>query len=67
MIKPERMNEVRKVINKDEINFKNNFFKTIKNYSFKNKGIDKILLINSFFEWGEQMALNQVLKKVIIS
>ena len=33
------------------------FYKTIQHYSFKNSGIDKILLINSWNEWGEQMAI----------
>jgi hypothetical protein len=58
MIKPDRTDEVRKFVNNEnELNFKKYFYKTIQHYSFKNSGIDKILLINSWNEWGEQMAI----------
>ena len=57
MFKPDRMNVARKFKNLDEKHYEKHFFKSLEHYSFKNKGIDRIYLFNSWNEWGEQMAI----------
>lgn len=57
MIKPKKKNAIRKFINYNEELYEKYFYNTIQHYSIKNKGLDKMLLINSWNEWGEQMAI----------
>ena len=56
-IKPEILHKMRKFTNNTEEDLKEAFYKTIQHYSHKSKGIDRMLLINSWNEWGEQMVI----------
>jgi len=58
LFKPDRLNSSHMTINKSEesyINFMNKIVKTYKNR--KDQGLNKILLINAWNEWGERMCL----------